>query len=513
MAYSFVGLHEAGKGIYLYDESQKKVRQVLWGDWLWIDEDYDGPAPIGDWTAVTWKPESPDFRTLFIPTDHLTDFRPLEIIFLDVGQGDGAVLITPEGEPYERVMVIDAGEGDNMHEFLRSRFTSYREDLDFDAAIITHPDQGHYLGFEGIFDDHEIGFGTVYQNGLVERPVSGDWEKVGGKTEDPDNGFDYVENLATSRADIEEHFADEDQLGDYVFPPVMHAALNNPKIGDFAMLSNLHGTVEDGRTYLPGYAPSDERGYTIEVLGPVVESDADGNPRLRRVTGNGYAETKNGHSIILRLHYGDFKILMGGDLNERAEKFLLQHYAGIPDFPETGSAAYDAMIAEASKRFGADVMKACHHGSEKVTDAFLATVNPACFVISSGEDGGHVHPRPDLLGRLGKQGRGDSPVLLSTELQRFTREKEDRELVDELVADIDGLDGEPTAAWKESVRKRIEELGRTNVSVYGTIYVKTDGKRLIAAFKKETDSEKDMWFYFQYVFDAEGRLVREYPED
>jgi len=66
---------------------------------------------------------------------------------------------------------------------------------------------------------------------------------------------------------------------------------------------------------------------------------------------------------------------------------------------------------------------------EKGSARAVAAVNPACFVISFGDQEGHVHPRPDLLGRLGRFGRGESPVLLSTELQRSTREREDQELV------------------------------------------------------------------------------------
>ena len=171
---------------------------------------------------------------------------------------------------------------------------------------------------------------------------------------------------------------------------------------------------------MPGFAPSDHRGYTVEVLGPVVEYDSEQKPRLRRIS-SAYGETKNGHSVILKLEYGDFKVLFGGDLNIPAEKFLLKHYTGREKFPSKKSADYLMMIQEAKPTFGAEVMKVCHHGSEKVTDAFLAAVNPACFVISSGDQEGHVHPRPDLLGRLGRFGRGESPVLLSTELQRSTR--------------------------------------------------------------------------------------------
>ena len=49
-------------------------------------------------------------------------------------------------------------------------------------------------------------------------------------------------------------------------------------------------------------------------------------------------------------------------------------------------------------------------------------------------------------------------------------------------------------------------LGRSNVTVYGTIYLKTDGERLIAAFRIETRSELKKWFTFEYEFDADGEL-------
>ena len=61
--------------------------------------------------------------------------------------------------------------------FLNGHFRAYRG-FDFDSAIITHPDQDHYKGFLPIFSDHDIGFRTVYQSGLVERPVSGEFPKL-----------------------------------------------------------------------------------------------------------------------------------------------------------------------------------------------------------------------------------------------------------------------------------------------------------------------------------------------
>lgn len=504
MAHRFVGLPKDDKGktlkTYLFRENRTtKFRQVLWGDWLTID----GEEPDG-WLRVTWGPNGPDPQTVFIPKEHTTDTRPLEIIFLDVGQGDGAVLITPEHDDSEAVMVIDAGISDNMFEFLLKRFKPYNEDFQFHAAVITHPDEDHYGGFEPIFATPSCGFDVVYHSGLVERPVSGTFEKVGGTQRDLADGVSYISALAIDTDDITQLFGDGVDIGDFEFPKVMRNALNNPKINAFAMLSTEHGTKEDGRTWMPGFAPADDRGYAIEVVGPIVEFDTAGNPRLRR---NGsYGETKNGHSVLLRLHYGNFKVLFGGDLNDKAEKFLLKRLSGLDRFPRAGSQTYTDMIDTASETFGADVMKVCHHGSEKVTDAFIETVNPVAFVISSGDKEGHIHPRPDLLGRLGKLGRSATPVLLSTELQRSTRELEDEKMVQRLIERVNQLRDAPTDNRRDRIMDDIWTLGRSNVIVYGTIYLKTDGERLIAAFRVETGSETKKWFAFEYRFDDQGEL-------
>ena len=512
MANQFVGLGENGERIFLYsfDESAhtfKKVRQVLWGDWIEMDEAYDHSIVGSDWRAVTWAPNSPNRQTLFIKHNHITDERPLEIIFLDVGQGDGAVLISPELGNEEKIMVIDAGEGSNMRTFLNGRFKAYRG-FDFEAAIITHPDKDHYLGFNEIFKDPNIGFKTIYQSGLVERPVTGSFEKLGQIVKDSNTGVQYLVDLAQNRADVEQHFTDTSNFGRKKFPPVMHNALNNPKIRDIKMLSTwpAHSVHEGERAYMPGFAPSDGKGYSIEVLGPVAENDTNGNPRLRKISSN-YGKTKNGHSVILRLHFGKYKVLFGGDLNIPAEKYLLKHYTNRTSWPAKKSLKSVQMIKEASEWFHAEIMKVCHHGSEKVTDEFIQAVNPACFVISSGDQEGFVHPRPDLLGRLGKFGRGESPVLLSTELQRSTREFEDQKLVQKLSSNVEKLAKKPTSKkLKKSLQDGIKSLGRTNVDVYGAVYLKTDGERLITAFKFEEKSDKKKWFYFEYKIDQDGEL-------
>ena len=509
MGICFVGLRDKGKKTYLYKDPQcskkEELRQVLWGDQLQIEKPKPGENVPKHVLKVIWAPNSPEGKKqeAFIKKDHTTPHRPLEIIFVDVGQGDGCVLIAPGQGKKERVIVIDAGPKDHMKKFLEERFGSY-SNFDFEAAVLTHCDMDHYKGFEEIFKDANIGFNTIFHNGLLERADGDKIYRLGDLT----NCKKYLKNFTETESQVEKYFSDSSKFGKKKFPPVMHAALSNPKIKHFKMLSTQHGTKAGNRRYMPGFEPSDKNNYaTIEVLGPVVEfSGQNKDEKLLRKIGK-YGETKNGHSVLLRLKVGDFSVFFGGDLNKKAEKFLLKHYAEIEKFPKKGTKSYCEMVEKAAGYFRSDVMKVCHHGSSKVTDAFLQAVHPASFIISSGDREGNMHPRPDLLGRLGRHGRGDAPVLLLTELQRSTREFENLDLEKKLLANIKKL-ADPTGKISEKSKKNllkklkssVKELTRPNVDVYGSIYVKTDGKRLITACKIENQSAdaKNKWFYFHY---------------
>lgn len=503
MAHAFVGLPDNDDLVFLYEHDGDRVRQVLWGDHLTLD-----PAASSDpaWTFVLWGASSGNPTRLKIRSEFVVDTRPLEIIFVDVGQGDGCVLITPERDGTERIMVVDAGKAHHMAEFLEQRFKIIQNtaNLKFHAAVITHPDEDHYGGFAEVFRDTKAKFAHLYHSGLVERAVTGQFEKVGGKTKQAGDKVFYLRDLPVGDADLRAAF--QQAPGTFVYSQMIQHALDRGAVDDYAMVSTRHGDAAGGKSWLPGFGPASNKPYTIEILGPWAEADANGKPKLR-VLGD-YGKTKNGHSVVLRLQYGQFSVLFGGDLNTPAEKFLLTQHTGIAKWPTT-IVERDVFVAEARRTFKADVLKVCHHGAADVTDEFLSAVNPAAFVISSGDQEGHVHPRPDLLGRLGRNGRGFSPVLLSTELQRSTRERED----DQLGIDLQDLiakqvQGPATADRTVKIADLIRQLSRTNVEVDGAIYLKTDGERLITAFRNEVNSEKEKWFYFRYRLEN-GMLIPE----
>jgi hypothetical protein len=282
------------------------------------------------------------------------------------------------------------------------------------------------------------------------------------------------------------------------------------------MLSTGHGSVEDGQSYVPGFAPADDADLSIEVLGPVVQRSPSGAKGLRTfaktITAKAMndGKTKNGHSVLLRLKYRDFTILFGGDLNAPAEHFLVRHYGNDDDAPTT-LAETEAMLERAGDRFKADIMKSCHHGASDVTDEFLEVTNAAGFIVSSGDSEGHVHPRPDLLGLLGKKGRGNRPLVLCTELQRSTREGEHPDLRRKLATLDEKIGKENDADKKKALNKEKDELldviFKRNVGVYGAINVRTDGRTALIAFRFEQGKGIKKWFTYEMEKGADGEYA------
>ncbi len=495
MVARFVAPADGADKIWLHSEAKAsvstRVRDVRWGDFLNIQ----GSAE-GGWNRVKWGDE-----TYFIKSEHVANERPLEIIFVDVGQGDGCIVVSPETGDEERVLVVDAGQGDNMFRFIKWRFGKLEERFHFHAAVLTHSDVDHYGGFQFFFDHENVSFDRVYHNGLAERAGA---ELFGAS----DSSKDYLVELAVEHEDMAGLFADEAGLGGKKYPKLMHAALSNGRVDEIKMLSSMHGEEEDGRTWMPGFAPGSGRAFTIEAIGPVPEVLDDETIALRWFAGRDEGKTKNGHSVLLRVEIGGLRVLLGGDLNRPAEEYLLRHYGEIAD-----DAPLSAAVATARTRLGADIMKSCHHGSADVTDEFLDAVHPFAFVVSSGDEESHAHPRPDLLGRLGKHGRGASPLILCTEIFRSTREEGKSADFTKLRALDRTIDSAQTTD-EDKKKARAERKGlqdhiqRRNVGVYGAITMRTDGERLEITYRLERPRGKQLWqSYVLKRHDGDWRVI------
>lgn len=85
----------------------------------------------------------------------------------------------------------------------------------------------------------------------------------------------------------------------------------------------------------------------------------------------------NNNSIVLKLSYGSFSMLLPGDTEREGENRLLKSYAG---------------------ELKTTVLKAGHHGSNtSSTTEFLKAVAPEAIIISVGQNNDYHHPHPSTM--------------------------------------------------------------------------------------------------------------------
>lgn len=94
----------------------------------------------------------------------------------------------------------------------------------------------------------------------------------------------------------------------------------------------------------------------------------------------------NNNSLVCKLVYQQFSILLTGDIEEIAEKEILHFYQNH------------------LKNLEATVLKVAHHGSKSSsTEEFLDAVNPKIALIGVGKKNTFGHPSKMILERLAKR--------------------------------------------------------------------------------------------------------------
>ena len=487
------------------------VNHLLFGDWMrYKGETKNGWAKVRCRNCDGW-----------LPISAIREDRILEVNFVDIGQGDGCHIVTPDDE----VILIDAGEGNNMLRFLSWRYNlrgrKRPEDgggapFPLDHVFISHPDKDHYYGLLPVFEETRLKPLRVYHNGIVERPQR-------DEDKDPDlqylssedlggylrvDGERYLWELISSSSAMHALIDKFPTTGKLYLKTLRQAAKNNPDVQFIR--------VAEKDRFIAGF--EDDQALTLKVLGPLTERHGKGNAHRDTLIKLGdEGVTKNGHSIILQLRIGRLKVMLGGDLNTESEDYLFRHYGETDKtvseleaeryrLLEKGNSAtaderqtleelaleLETIITRARRHFRADVTKACHHGSHHFSEAFLQAIDAIASVISSGDDENYAHPRPDALGAFGKYSRGRRPLIFSTELARNTREFTP---VIEYIDTLRRFEAELAAATSASERRRIQtrmnEAKDRNVVVYGMITLRTDGERVVIAQKLEVSGGND----------------------
>src|ERR1051326_6497473 len=78
----------------------------------------------------------------------------LKIDFVDVQQGDGSVIETPQG----KVMLIDGGDNQLFARYLANRFrdTTDQKPKEIECILLTHGDADHFLGLTKIHESETL---------------------------------------------------------------------------------------------------------------------------------------------------------------------------------------------------------------------------------------------------------------------------------------------------------------------------------------------------------------------
>ena len=471
--------------------------QLIWGDFVHLTSE----ATDNHVQVVARASDRPGW----VPRRCLTEDGLLEFYVIDVGQGDGALVRTPDDQWH----VVDAGvsnsrqmTGKGAANFIRWKF---RSDLQKPCAlrtvVLTHPDFDHYGGLinllSGDLEDGAAPFPVTVDRFLHSGMGRFDGRAALGRTARGEVDEFPVANMGLRRRDsfivelLDDKNSFESGVGRYAGAYGDLAELIVSRVGTARRIGVVDGQLE----WLPGYSPAD--GVTgpgatplqIRVLGPVFETftpsseDETATAGLRQLASE--SVTRNGHSVLLRFDYGDARILLTGDLNAESQKLLLSY---IP-----------------ADEFAADVVKGCHHGSEDVDMRFLAAMKGRATVISSGDNEDYAHPRPVIMGASAFYGReivtadGDRmpPLLYSTELARSTK----LEFADRVEVDHDSnvaTDRRSFATDQSRIRPKEGRFRRfhntpiaTNL-IYGLVNIRTDGRRILCATLEEAGNEFDI---------------------
>lgn len=92
----------------------------------------------------------------------------------------------------------------------------------------------------------------------------------------------------------------------------------------------------------------------------------------------------NNNSLVCKMVYQDFSVLFTGDIEEIAEKEILEEY-------------------ENRKALKSTILKVAHHGSKtSSTEQFLNVVQPKVVLIGVGEKNTFGHPNYEVIKRIEK---------------------------------------------------------------------------------------------------------------
>jgi beta-lactamase superfamily II metal-dependent hydrolase len=282
--------------------------------------------------------------------------EPLRVHVLDVGQGDSILIISPEG----KTVLVDAGDEKNGKRVVEALKAKGVQQLDYFIATHTHPD--HIGGAAEVFGNFKVG--TVL------------W-----------NDFPPPEAIAKDEpAPAANKSGDKKQGRKQAQPPPKNAGKQGKvlELPTVKAYNSFDGAVKQ----VGAKFEKAELEQKIELGGGAILTVLAPIPPLftkEQIASSRNGNESNANSIVVRLDYGDFSMLLMGDAEAQTEDRLVNK--------ETNLAA--------------TVLKVAHHGSKyATTENFLKRVfrpddpQSKAAIISMGEFNRYGHPNQDVLNRL-----------------------------------------------------------------------------------------------------------------
>ncbi|MCI8292681.1 MAG: DNA internalization-related competence protein ComEC/Rec2 [Hespellia sp.] len=265
-------------------------------------------------------------------TTRFGEVGELTTVVLDVGQGDGIFMRGPEGGTY----LVDGGSSDvkkvgryRLEPFLKSQGVGR-----LDYVLISHGDSDHMNGVEELIERQDIGV----KIGTLVLPVKEVWDEA-------------LEELAEK-------------------------ARNH---GICVVVIEPGQSIREGEMVITCIQPGN-----MEIKSENAESRQE---NVVPGTGSTGLESGNAASMVLAVRYGEFDMLLTGDVEGEGEMQLTKQ------------------LEERYLDCTWEVLKVAHHGSKNSsTEEFLHQAQPAYALISAGQENRYRHPHQETIKRLADVG-------------------------------------------------------------------------------------------------------------
>jgi len=258
----------------------------------------------------------------------------IEVVFLDVGQGDSTLIKCPNG----RRILVDCGSTSSPAPDAAAIAADLKQHLDatspvIDVLVVTHPDADHYNQLTKVL----VGIS-------VKRIL------LPGSAEDQEGRDDLINQYKVS------------------------------KFNEWLLARNQDIRWVDAENEVKASKAASNLFFT---------SDNDAKFYILAANVGGDGGEKNGRSIVLKVTFKEFDLVLTGDATKATENHILGKYSPPDD--------------DAPDWLDIDFLKLGHHGSRSTSSQpnWLNRLKPEYAMASAGADNRYGHPNNDIVSRVG----------------------------------------------------------------------------------------------------------------